>query len=58
MTNELIRLRVMQSGLRFWQIAQELGISAETLSRKLRRQMSVEETEKVLEAIDRLSKAQ
>lgn len=55
MNNAKIRKAAGGAGVKLWQIAEELGIADATLSRKLRRELSDDECEKVMEIIHRLS---
>lgn len=51
MCNVDIRRVAAGNGVRLWQIADALGISDAQFSRKLRREISTEEKEKVFEII-------
>lgn len=55
MPNEDIRVKVISSGLKMWQVADALGIHDGSLSRKLRKELSLEEKDKIFAAIDRVS---
>lgn len=55
MNNIDIRKAAIEAGVKLWQIAEELGIADATLSRKLRRELSDKERERVMEIIRRLS---
>lgn len=55
MPNEDVRVKIISSGLKMWQVADALGIQDGSLSRKLRKELSYEEKEKIFAAIDRLS---
>lgn len=55
MTNREIRRTAAGAGVKLWQIAEALGIADCSLSRKLRRELSVEEKEKILKIIKNLS---
>lgn len=55
MKNQEIRMAVKKSGVRFWMVAEELGIQDSALSRKLRKELSSEEKEEILGIIDRLA---
>lgn len=55
MANFKIRSAFMQAGIKQWQLAEALGISETHFSRKLRRELPAEETEKILSVIARLS---
>lgn len=55
MCNVDIRRVAAGNGVRLWQIADALGISDAQFSRKLRREISAEEKEKVFEIIAQLA---
>ena len=55
MCNVDIRREAAGNGVRLWQIADALGISDAQFSRKLRREISTEEKEKVFEIIAQLA---
>lgn len=50
--NEEIRIIALKKNMKQWQIAEALNISEATLSRKLRHELSAEEKENVLRAIE------
>ncbi len=56
MNNTDIRKYAKTHGVRLWQIADELGISEITMSRKLRYELSEDEKQKILEIINELAK--
>lgn len=56
MENIEIRIACMVAGIKQWQLAKILGLSETHLSRKLRRELPPEEKERVLAAIEKLSK--
>ena len=56
MKNKDIRIKAIERGVYFWQVASKLGISPESLSRMLRRELEVEQKEKVMRAIDAAAK--
>lgn len=56
MKNLQIRTAAKTKGVKLWQIADALCISEPTLTRKLRHELSDDETAKILAIIDRLSK--
>ena len=56
MKNVEIRSAYMLAGIKQWQLAEAMGISETHLSRKLRKELSQEEKQNILEIIDRLSK--
>ena len=51
MKNKEIRICAMEHGVKLWEIAKQMGISPETLSRRLRRELSTEEKERMMQAI-------
>ncbi len=52
--NKDIKLRAKIRGVYLWQIAERLGIADSSLSRKLRRELSREDKEKIFKIIDEL----
>lgn len=56
MNNLEIRLAIKSARLFSYEIAAELGLSETSFSRKLRKELPPEEKEKILAAIDRLTK--
>lgn len=50
-----IKLRAAGAGVRLWQIADELGILDSNFSRKLRRELSQEEKDRIFAIIEKLS---
>lgn len=55
MKNQEIRRAAAGAGVRLWQIAEELGISDCSLSRKLRRELPAEEKERIFSIIQELA---
>ena len=55
LTNMDIRRTAMAAGVKLWQIADELGIADCNFSRKLRKELSADEKEKIFEIIDKIS---
>lgn len=55
MANEYIREAARRRGVRFWQIADVLGISEATFTRKLRHELSEEEQAHIMRVIDTIS---
>ena len=55
MKNKEIRICAMEHGVKLWEIAKQMGISPETLSRRLRRELSTEEKEQMMQAIREVS---
>ena len=51
MKNKDIRIFAMEHGVRLWEIANKLGFSPETMSRRLRKELSVEAKEQMKQAI-------
>lgn len=47
-----IREEIKKAGLRYWQIAEELDIHDSVLSRRLRKELSSQEKEKIRQAIN------
>ena len=56
MCNMDIRTEIYSSGIRFWRVAQGIGISAEHFSRKLRHELPEEEKDKIRAIIKELAK--
>ncbi|MBE7006320.1 MAG: hypothetical protein E7424_04120 [Ruminococcaceae bacterium] len=50
--NKDIRIACIEEGIKFWQIAQQLGERPETISRKLRTELSPEEKKIFFKAIE------
>lgn len=53
--NARIREAAKAAGIRLWQVAEKYGISDGNFSRKLRRELSEEERNKILEIIHMLA---
>lgn len=53
-SNKDLRQAAKAANVRLWQIADALGITDATLSRRLRRELSREEKQKILEIIKSL----
>lgn len=53
--NQDVRAAIEGAGLRYWWVAEELGVACGTLSNRLRRELPPEEKEAVLSAVRRLS---
>lgn len=51
MKNKDIRVCAMEHGVKLWELANRLGISPETMSRRLRREITAEEKEAMVQAI-------
>ena len=50
--NKDIRIACIEEGIKFWQIALQLGERPETISRKLRTELPPEEKKKFFKAIE------
>ena len=50
--NKDIRISCMENGVKFWQIALQLGISPETFTRKMRLELDEEEKKTIFRAIE------
>lgn len=55
MHNQDIRDKAQQSGVKLWQIAQEIGINDGNFSRKLRRELPNQEKADIFAIIEKLS---
>ena len=55
-TGSEVKQEILNSGFRLWQVADKLGISEFTFSRKLRHSFTEDEHEKILYALNELSK--
>lgn len=53
--NMEIREKAKQLGVRLWEVADAFGLNDGNFSRKLRKELSKEDREKVLTIIDRLA---
>lgn len=53
--NQDVRAAIEGAGLRYWWVAEELGVACGTLSNRLRKELSSEEKEAVLAAVRRLA---
>ena len=53
--NQDIRAAIGRAGLRYWWVAEELGIAGGTLSNRLRRELASEEKLEVLAAVKQLA---
>ncbi len=54
MTNQDIRLEAAGAGVKLWQIADKLGITDSSFSRKLRKEFGTEEKERIRQIIAEL----
>ena len=57
MVNDDLRQLAKDNNVRLWQVASEYGITDGNFSRKLRRELSEQEKQKITQIILRLSKA-
>ena len=57
MSNLDIRTKAIEAGVKLWQVAEKLGISDSSLSRKLRKELSDEEKAKIKDIIAELKGA-
>lgn len=51
-----VRSAAASAGVKLWQIADALGVNDGNFSRKLRKEFTLEEKERILEIIDRISR--
>lgn len=56
MVNQDIRQYAKKAGVRLWEVAEFLGISDPTMTRKLRHELPETEKTKLFEIIDKLTK--
>lgn len=56
MKNEEIRKAMKSKGLKQWELAELLGVSEQTMYRKLRTELPKEEKQKILEVINSFRK--
>ena len=56
MKNIEIRVQAKEKGVFLWEIASAMGVSDMTITRKLRKELSTAEKEKLLEVIDYLAR--
>ena len=54
--NKSIREKAREKGVRFWEIADVLGVSEATLTRKLRHELPAAERVQIEQIIDRIHK--
>ena len=52
--NKDIRVKCLENGIRFWQIARKLGVSPETITRRLRTELPPEEKEVIYRAMEQI----
>lgn len=58
MPNKEIKEKIKNEGIKYWQIAYELGITDSTFSRKLRKEMTSERKEEIFSIIKRLKEGE
>lgn len=58
MNNKDIRNAAGSCGVRLWQIADAIGMTDSSFSRKLRKELPQEEKERILAVIERLAKGE
>lgn len=51
MNNDLIKAEARRWAVPLWQIAEQIGISEATMTRRLRKELSQEETDKMFDII-------
>lgn len=56
MKNVDLRNYARRKGVRLWQIAQTLGVSEPTMTRKLRNELPPDEKDEIIQIINRLAK--
>ena len=56
MTNNEVRRAIRVSGFYFWQVAEKLGMTDSSFSRKLRKELSEDEKQRVYDALEKLGK--
>lgn len=57
MNNSEVRAIAKEHGVRLWEIADKLGISEPTITRKLRRELPADEKQRILAVIDEIAAA-
>lgn len=58
MSGAEVKKRILAAGLKIWQVAYAFGVTDGNFSRKLRKDFSEEDTEKVLSIIEKLKSQQ
>lgn len=58
MSGAEVKKRILAAGLKIWQVAYVFGVTDGNFSRKLRKDFSEEDTEKVLSIIEKLKAEQ
>lgn len=54
--NQDLRIRIEENHIKYWQVAYDYGVDDSAFTRKLRRELSKEEKEKINKIIDKLIK--
>lgn len=54
MKNETIRRRISDSGLKYWEVADAVGIADTTFTKWLRHELPADKKREIMEVIDRL----
>ena len=57
MNNLELRTKARRNGVRLWEIADKLGVSEPTITRKLRRELPDNEKQRILAIIDEIEAA-
>ena len=57
LSNSDVRTKARENGVRLWEIADKLGISEPTITRKLRRELPADEKQRILAIIDEIAAA-
>ena len=52
MNNTRVRIKMLESGVKQWEVASMLGISESAFSRKLRTELSEEEQDRIVNLIE------
>lgn len=55
MANEAIREKVKATGVKYWEVAERIGVSDVTLCRQMRRELPEARQQLILRAIDELA---
>ncbi len=55
MTNEIIRKKAKKEKVAMWRIAERLNINESVLSRRMRHELSEEDTKQILKVIDEIA---
>lgn len=58
MANNDVRRKAAGAGVKLWQIADALGIADCSLSRKLRKELTADEKEKIFNIIEKISNSE